>query len=71
MVKTKYFHKSECNESEKSLFVVSNGWVNNFTRCNGFSLYCKATTAQQDPEWLIDKFILYILRALRLSIKYR
>ena len=30
-----------------------------------------STTAQQDPKWSIDKSITYILRALRLSIKYR
>ena len=28
MAKAKYFDKSECDESEKSLFVVSNWWVN-------------------------------------------
>ena len=62
--------KSECDENEKSLFVASNGWVNNFMRHNGFLLCCKTTTAQQDPEWLIDKFILYILHARRVSVKY-
>ena len=34
-----------------------------------FSLRRKTTTAQQDPERLIDKLILYILHARRLSIK--
>ena len=28
MAKAKYFDKSECDESEKSLFVVSNWWFN-------------------------------------------
>ena len=56
----KYFYESECHESEKFLFVASNGWVNNFMLCNGFSLPCKTTTAQQDPERLIDMLILYI-----------
>ena len=65
----KYFYESECDESEKSLFVASNGWVNNFIRHNGFSLQRKTTTAQQDPERLIDKLILYILHARRLSIR--
>ena len=55
MATAKYFYESECGESEKSLFVVSNGWVNNFMH----------------PEWLIDKLILYILHARRLSIKYK
>ena len=40
-------------------------------RRNGFSLYRKTTAAQQDPEQLIDKLILYILHALRLSIIYK
>ena len=71
MAKTKYFYKSECDESKKSLFVASNGWVNNFMRRNVFSLYRKTTTAQQDPERIIDKLILYILHARRLSIKYK
>ena len=62
---------NECDESEKSLSVASNGWVNNFMYRNGFSLHCKRTTAQQDPKQLIDKLILYILHARRLSIKYK
>ena len=49
---------------------MGNGWVNNFMRRNGFSLHRKTTTAQQVPERLIDKLILYILHARRLSIKY-
>ena len=71
MAKTKYFYKSECDESEKSFLVVSNGWVSNFMRRNGFSLHRKTTKAQQDPERLIDKLIQYILHARRLSIKYK
>ena len=71
MAKAKYFHERECDGSEKSLFVASNGWVNNFMRHNGFSLRRKTTTAQQDPERLIDKLILYILHARRLSTKYK
>ena len=71
MTEAKQFYKSECDENEKSLFVASNGWVNNFMRRNGFSLRRKTTTAQQDPERLIDKLILYILHARRLSIKYK
>ena len=66
MTKVKYFYKNEYDESEKSLFVVSNVWVNNFTRRNSFSLHRKTTTAQQDPERLIDKLILYFLHAFRL-----
>ena len=61
MAKVKYFCKNECDESEKSLFVASNGWVNNFMRGNGFSLHCKTTTAQRDLERLINKLITYIL----------
>ena len=70
MAKAKYFFQSECDESEKSLFVVSNGWVNSFMHCNGFSLYHKGTTTQ-DSERLIDKLVLYILHAQRLSVKYK
>ena len=70
MARAKYFYESEC-ENEKSLFVVSNGLVNNLMRCNGFSLRRKTTSAQPDPERLIDKLILYILHARRLSIKYK
>ena len=68
-IMAKYFYESECDESEKSLFVASNRWVNNFMRRNGFSLHRKNTTAQQDLERLIDKLILYILHARRLSIR--
>ena len=50
MAKMKCFYKSECNESEKSLSVVSNVWANNFMPHNGFLLRCKTTTVQQDPE---------------------
>ena len=70
MAKAKYFHESECDESEKSLFVVSNRWVNNLMRRNSFLLRCKTTT-QQDPERLIDKLNLYVLYARGLSIKYK
>ena len=70
MTTAKYFYESECDECEKYLFVVSNGWVNNFMCCNGFLLRRK-TTSQQDPERLIDKLILYILHAQRLSIRYK
>ena len=38
---------------------------------NGFPLGRKTTTAQQDPERLTYKLILYILHARRLSIKYK
>ena len=71
MAKAKYFYESECDESEKSLFVGSNSWVNNFMPCNGFSLQCKTKVAQQYPEWLIGKLILYILHARRLLIEYK
>ena len=71
MANEKHFYESECGESEISLFVASNEWVNNFMHRNGFSLRRKTTTAQQVPEWLIDKFILFILHARRLSIKYK
>ena len=67
----KYFYGQECDESKKFLFVASNRWVNNFMRCNGFSIRRKTTAAQQDPKRLIDKLILYILHARRLSIKYK
>ena len=66
MAKAKYFY-----ESEKSFFVASNGWFNNFMRRDGFSLRRKTTTAQQDAERLTDKLILHILHACRLSIKYK
>ena len=71
MAKAKYFYRSECDESEKSLFVASNWWVNNFMRRNGFSLRRKTITVQQDAERLTDKLILYSLHARRLSIKYK
>ena len=44
---------------------------NNLTRRNVFLLRRKTKAAQQDPERLIDKLILYILHARRLSIKYK
>ena len=70
MAKPKYFYESECDESEKFLFVVSNGWVNNFMRRNSFSLRRK-TAAKQDPEQLIDILTLYNLHARMFSIKYK
>ena len=51
--------------------MASNEWINNFVCRNGFLLHRKTTKAQKDPEWLIDKLILYILHACRLSIKYK
>ena len=63
MAKVKYFYKSKCDESEKSLFVTSNGWLNNFMHRNGFSLYCKTITTQQDPDRLVHKLILCLLHA--------
>ena len=63
MAKAKYFCESECDESERSLFVMDFGWVNNFMRRNGFSLHFKRTTVHQNPERLIDKLILCILHA--------
>ena len=71
MAKAKYFYKSEGDESEKSLFVASNSWVNNFMYCKGFWLQCKITTAQQYPERLIGKLIPYVLHAHKFSIKYK
>ena len=70
IAKAKYFYESKCDESEKSTFVARNGWINNSMRGNGFSLRYKRTTAQQDPKRLIDKLILHILHACRLSIKH-
>ena len=43
MAKAKYFYKSEGDESEKSLFVTGNGWVNNFMCRNGFLPHHKTT----------------------------
>ena len=37
MAKMKYFYESEYDESEKSLFVASDGWVNNFMCRDGFA----------------------------------
>ena len=71
MVKAKCLYEDGCEESERSLFVASNGWLNNFMRRNGLSLRRKTTTAQQDPERLIDKLISYILHVRRLSIKFK
>ena len=71
MATTKYFYENKCNENEKSVFLRSNGWVNNFMRRNRFLLNHKTTTRQQDPERLIDEFMLHILHAHRLSIKYK
>ena len=71
MVNAKYFYETEFNRGEKSLFVASNKWVNNFMRCNIFSLRRKTITTLQDSERLIDRLILYILHARRLSIKYK
>ena len=71
MAKAKYFYESECDESEKSPFVVSSGWGSNFMRRNSFSLRHKTTTTQQVPERLMDHVILYILHARRLSNKYK
>ena len=63
MAKAKCFYEGECDKSEKSIFVRDNGWVNNIMPRNSFSLHCKTTTAQQNPERLIDKLILHILHA--------
>ena len=71
MAKAKYFYENECDKSVKFLFAATNGWLNNFIRRNGFSLHRKTATAHQDPERLIDKLILYILHAGRLSVKYK
>ena len=38
---------------------------------NEFSLHRKTAAAQQDLERLIDKLILYLFHAFRLSIKYK
>ena len=43
MAKTKYYYESECDESEKSLFAASSGWVNNLMCPNGFLLHRKTT----------------------------
>ena len=70
MMKGKYLYEDGCEESERSLFVASNGWLCNFMSRNGLSLRRKTTTAQQDPDRLIDKIISYILHVRRLSIKF-
>ena len=61
----------ECDESEKSLFKVSSVWVNNFMHHNRVSLHCKRKRAQQDPERLIDKLILFILYIRRHSFNHK
>ena len=71
MAKAKCLYGSECDECGKSLFVAKNGWINNFIRRNGFLLHCKTATAQEDPKRLIDKLILYIFHARRLSINFK
>ena len=46
MMKGKYLYEDGCEESERSLFVASNGWLCNFMSRNGLSLRRKTTTAQ-------------------------
>ena len=54
MVKAKYFYESECDESEKSLFVASNGWVNNFLRPNGRKKNSKCYVAKQQHNKILN-----------------
>ena len=61
VAKPKYFYKAKLDESKRSLFVTSNGRVNNFMCHNSFSLHCK--TIHQDPQQLTGKLILYIWHA--------
>ena len=70
MMKAKFLYDETCDESEKDLFLASNGWLQKFMRRNGLSLRRKTTTAQKDPAKLIDKLISYVLHVRRLSKAY-
>ena len=61
MLKAKQLYDEKCLESEKDLLKATTGWLDKFMRRNGLSLRRKTTTAQQDPNRLIDKLISYIL----------
>ena len=46
-------------------------WIYDRMRCNGSSLHRETTAAQQYPERVVDKLILYILHARKVSVKYK
>ena len=71
MLKAKRMYDEKCHESGKDLFKATTVWLGKFMRRNGLSLRRKTTTAQQDPNRLIDKLISYILQARRLLKKYQ
>ena len=53
-------------ESEKDLFITGDSWLDRFIHRNRLLLIMK-TTAQQDPSYLIDKLIVYVLGVCHLS----
>lgn len=70
MPKVKYFRRSECDESKKSLLRPA---IGGSTISCAVMVFCYVVKQRQHSNILtvIDKHILYILHARRLSIKYK
>lgn len=56
-------------ENVEEDFKASRGWVEKFMKRNGSSLRYKTSVAQQDPERLVAKVILYIIQVRHLQKK--
>ena len=56
---------------KKEAFVASRGWLDEFMKRNCLSLCRRTTTAQNDSSHVINKIVVYLLQARRLSNKFK
>ena len=71
MRKAKRIHdESTDNQAVRDSFVASCGWLEKFLKRNGLSLRRRTTTAQKDPNTMVDKLVMYVFQNPRLQRKF-
>ena len=61
------FDEKNDDPATRDSFIAGRGWCENCMRRQGFSLRGKTTTAQNDPSFLVDRLVSYIMHVRRLQ----
>ena len=71
MRKAKRNHnESTDNQAISDSFVAGRGWLEELLKRNGLSLRRRTTTAQKDPNAMVDKLVVYVVENRRLQGKF-
>ena len=66
----KNFDDKTTGAASRDAFVASRGWCEKFMMSHGFTLRQKTTTAQENPSYLIDRLVSFVMHVRRLQRQY-